>query len=234
MNRSTGLGICLLVAWVLSSSLAATQTSTARITGVVTDESGAVLPGVQVVVQNVATGASRTIPSNQTGRYVAADLPPGPYQVTATLTGFDQLVRSGLTLTVGDDALINLTMRVGSITQQVTVTGEAPLVNTTSSGVSGVVEERRITELPLNGRDFGQLTLVQPGAVNVRTAAAGDASKGFGTRVSLSGSRPMDTGWSLDGTNVNSVGNFGTPGSAAGVVLGVDAVREISVLTGGG
>jgi hypothetical protein len=172
--------------------------------------------------------------SNDRGRYVVTDLPPGAYEITATMTGFDTLIRRGVTLTVGQDVSIPLTMRVGSVNTQVTITAEAPLVNTTSSGVSGVVEERRITELPLNGRDFGQLALVQPGALNVATAAGGDASKGFGTRLSLSGSRPMDTGYSLDGTNVNSVGNFATPGSAAGVVLGVDAIREFRVVTGGG
>jgi hypothetical protein len=165
---------------------------------------------------------------------VAAELPPGSYELTATLQGFDSLLRQGITLTVGQDALVNLTMQVGSVQTQVTVTGEAPLVNTTSAGVSGVVEEKRITELPLNGRDFAQLALSQPGALNVRTAAAATASKGYGTRVSLSGSRPMDTGWTLDGTNINSVGNFATPGSAAGVVLGVDAIREFRVVTGGG
>ena len=234
MSRRLVVGICLSVLVLLSSPLAVAQTSTARISGMVADASGAVLPGVQVTVQNVATGEARSIASNDRGRYVAADLPPGPYDITATLSGFDTLIRSGITLTVGDDVLINLTMQVGSISQRVTVTGEAPLVNTTSSGVSGVVEERRITDLPLNGRDFGQLALVQPGALNVRTAAGGDASKGFGTRLSLTGSRPMDTGYSLDGTNVNSVGNFATPGSAAGVVLGVDAIREFRVVTGGG
>jgi hypothetical protein len=228
------MGIRISVVWLAFSSLTWAQTSTARVTGLVSDETGAVLPAVQVVVHNVATGATRNITSNERGRYVAAELPPGSYEITATMTGFDTLVRSGITLTVGQDALINLAMRVGSITQQVTVTGEAPLVNTTSSGVSGVVDEQRLANLPLNGRDFGQLALGQPGALNVRTAASADASKGFGTRVSLSGSRPMDTGWSLDGTNINSVGNFATPGSAAGVILGVDAVREFRVVTGGG
>ncbi len=213
---------------------AAAQTSTARMSGVITDATGGVLPGVQVQVNNVQTGATRSIVTNDRGRYVAAELPPGSYELTATMNGFDTLLRSGMTLTVGDDVAVNLTMQVGSVSTQVTVTGEAPLVNTTSSGVSGVVEEKRITELPLNGRDFAQLTLSQPGALNVRTAAAATASKGYGTRVSLSGSRPMDTGWTLDGTNINSVGNFATPGSAAGVVLGVDAIREFRVVTGGG
>ena len=209
------------------------QTNAARVSGVVTDETAAVLPGVQLTIRNVETGAARTAFSNQVGRYVAPELPPGSYEITATMTGFETLVRSGITLTVAQDAVINLRMQVGSVSTQVTVTGEAPLVDTTTSGVSGVVEERRITELPLNGRDFSQLALVQPAALSVRTATEG-ASKGFGTRLSLGGSRPMDTGWSLDGTNVNSTGNFATPGSAAGGILGVDAIREFRVVTGGG
>jgi hypothetical protein len=228
------MGIATCSVWLVLSSLTWAQTSNARIEGLIADETGAILPGVQVAIHNAETGATRNVMSNDRGRYVVTDLPPGAYEITATMTGFDTLIRRGITLTVGQDVSIPLTMRIGSVNTQVTVTAEAPLVNTTSSGVSGVVEERRITELPLNGRDFGQLALVQPGALNVATAAGGDASKGFGTRLSLSGSRPMDTGYSLDGTNVNSVGNFATPGSAAGVVLGVDAIREFRVVTGGG
>lgn len=221
---------CLLY----SSAIMAQTTSTARIAGVINDETNAVLPDVHVVVRNLETGATRNVTSNQLGRYVAAELLPGLYEITATKTGFNTLVRSGLTLTVGDNIALDLTMQVGSVAQQVTVTGEAPLVNTTTAGVSGVVEERRITELPLNGRDFGQLATVSPAALDVRTAAEGSAAKGYGTRVALSGSRPQDTGWTLDGTSVNSVGNFGTPGSSSGTILGVDAVREFRVVTGGG
>jgi hypothetical protein len=234
MKRSTRSVFQLAGILFLAAVGAVAQTSTARMSGVVTDSSGGVLPGAEIVVRNTGTGLTRSMKTNERGRYVAAELPPGSYEITATMEGFDSLLRSGITLAVGDDAPVNLAMQVGSVTTQVTVTGEAPLVNTTSSGVSGVVEEKRITELPLNGRDFAQLTLSQPGALNVRTAAAATASKGYGTRVSLSGSRPMDTGWTLDGTNINSVGNFATPGSAAGVVLGVDAIREFRVVTGGG
>src|SRR6185295_10075945 len=100
---------------------------------------------------------------------------------------------------------------------------EAPLLNTSSSAVAGVVDEQRIEELPLNGRDFSQLPLVQPGVAAVRN---GDV-----TRISMGGSRPDQTAWLLDGTNIHSPSNFGTPGSAAGVMLGVDAVREFQVLT---
>ena len=233
MLRKLTLSICALVfvCGLCSNSMA--QTSTARITGVISDATGAVVPGVAVVVQNVDTGIQRSFTTNESGRYSAPSLVPGSYGITATLAGFDMLVRSGIIITVGQQVSINLTMQVGAITQQVTVTGEAPLVNTTTSGVSGVVEERRISELPLNGRDFSSLALVQPGVFSIRNAAEG-ANKGYGVRVSMAGSRPMDTGWLLDGAVINSVGNFGTPGAASDVVMGVDSVREFRVVSGGG
>ena len=207
------------------------QSSTARISGAISDESGAVMPGVQVLVRNTETGVQRSYTSNQQGRYVAPQLVPGSYEITATLAGFDTMVRKGITLTVGQDVSIDLTMKVGSVNEQVTVTGEAPLLDTTSSVVSGIVEERRIAELPLNGRDFSQLALVQPGVVSVRTSSAG-AAFGYGARISVAGSRADQTGWLLDGTNIKSVANFGTPGSASGVMMGVEAVREFRVLSG--
>lgn len=220
MSKRLMVAAGVISALVFFISQGAAQTSTGRIAGVITDETGGVLPAVQVTVRNTATGAARNFASDEKGRYAAPELVPGPYEITATMTGFGTVVRQGITLSVGQEATINLTMKVGTVNEQVTAIGEAPLVNTTTSGVSSVIEERRITEMPLNGRDFSQLALVQPGALSVRTAAASDASKGFGTRISMSGSRPMETGWLLDGTNVNSVGNFGTPGSASDIVMG--------------
>ncbi len=233
MLRKWTLVICAVVIVCGLSQESMAQTSTARITGLVSDATGGVVPGVDIVVRNVETGIQRSFSTDESGRYSAPELVPGSYEITATLVGFDTLVRSGITLTVGQQVSINLTMQVGAITQQVTVTGEAPLVNTTTSGVSGVVEERRISELPLNGRDFSSLALVQPGVFSIRNASEG-ANKGYGTRVSMAGSRPMETGWVLDGSSINSVGNFGTPGAASDVVMGVDSVREFRVVSGGG
>lgn len=234
MLREWTLVICAVVIVCGLSQESMAQTSTARITGLVSDATGGVVPGVDIVVRNVETGIQRSFSTDESGRYSAPELIPGSYEITATLAGFDTLVRRGITLTVGQQVSINLTMQVGAITQQVTVTGEAPLVNTTTSGVSGVVEERRITELPLNGRDFSSLALVQPGVFSIRNAARDNPNKGYGARVSMAGSRPMETGWLLDGTIINSVGNFGTPGSSANVVMGVDSVREFRVVSGGG
>ncbi len=235
MSRRLGMGILMIVGCLWFSSVGMAQTSnTGRIIGTVSDETGAILPGVELVLRNTETGLARSVSTNELGRYVAQELPPGPYEITAVLTGFNALIRSGMTLTIGATINLNMTMQVGSVATQVTVTGEAPLVNTTTAGVSDTVDEERITSLPLNGRDFGQLATIGTAAVSVRTAAGGSAAKGYGTRLALSGSRPQDTGWTLDGSSVNSSGNFGTPGSSAGGILGVDSIREFRVVTGGG
>lgn len=206
------------------------QTTTATLSGAVTDETGGVLSGAQITISNVATGVKRSTAADDRGRFVVAQLPPGPYELTVTAAGFETLVRKGITLTVGQEAALNLPMKVGAVSEQVTVLGEAPLVNTATSSVSGIVEEKRIVELPLNGRDFTQLALLQPGVVSVRNTDQ-LSTKGFGTRVSAAGSRADQTAWLLDGTNIKSMSNFGTPGGASGLLLGVDAVKEFQVLT---
>src|SRR5262249_17536429 len=134
-------------------------------------------------------------------------------------------------LTVGQTASLPLSLQVGAVSQQVTITEEAPIVETTQSSVSGVVEEKRITALPLNGRDFTQLALVEPAIISLRNTTSGEISKGFGTRISVAGSRPDQTGWLLDGLNIKGGTQFGTPGSAGGGLMGVDGVREFQVLT---
>ncbi len=206
------------------------QTTTARVSGTVTDDSGAVLPGSQITVKNVETGVPRTVVTDERGRYVVPQLPPGSYEISASMSGFETMIRKGITLAIGQEVTLNLAMRVGTVSEQVTVTADAPLVNTSGSAVSGVVEAKRIVDLPLNGRDFTQLALVEPGVLSARNTDS-TASKGYGTRISVAGSRPDQTAWLLDGTNIKSSSNFGTPGSAAGVILGVDAVREFQVLT---
>jgi len=230
MFRRFGLLICSVVLAFAFSRPGFAQTTTATLSGVVTDETGGVLPGAQVTVSNVATGVRRSTATDDRGRFLAPQLPPGPYELTVSLSGFDTLVRRGITLTVGQEASLNLPMRVGAVTEQVTVVGEAPLVNTSTSSVAGIVEEKRIAELPLNGRDFTQLALIEPGVVSVRNSDQ-IATKGFGTRIAAAGSRADQTAWLLDGTNIKSMANFGTPGSSSGLLLGVDAVREFQVLT---
>ena len=231
MNKKTFVGIFLSGLILLASALCIAQTTTATLSGTITDESGGVLPGVQVTITNSSTGAKRALTTDAGGRFVAPQLLPDKYDIAATLAGFETSVRQGITLTVGQEASINLAMKVGTVTEQVTVTAEAPLLDTSSSAVAGVVDEKRIQELPLNGRDFSQLPLVQPGVLSIRNADPTVANKGYGQRISMGGTRADQTAWLLDGTNIKSPSNFGTPGSAAGVMLGVDAVREFQVLT---
>jgi len=159
------------------------QSTTATLSGVVTDTTGAVLPGTHAVVMNTETGVQRSVSTNEKGFFLVSDLPPGFYQVTVSLAGFETLVRNGLTVVVGQTANLPLAMSVGAVTEQVSVTAEAPAVNTTSSAVAGVVDEKRIEDLPLNGRDFSQLPLVQPGAVAIRNGTGQSISSGFGTRI---------------------------------------------------
>src|SRR5919108_4835574 len=214
---------------IVTATLSLAQTTTAAFLGTVMDPSGAVLPGVQVTASNVDTGLKRTTITNEEGRFLLSELPPGSYEVVVNLAGFETLIRKGMTLTIGQQANLSLTMKVGAVDQQVVVTGDAPIVETTQSSVSGVVEEKRITELPLNGRDFTQLALVEPATVSLRNTGTGEVGRGFGTRMSVAGSRPDQTGWRLDGMKINSSTVFGTPGSAGGGLLGGDGVRECQV-----
>src|SRR4029453_9803469 len=166
-------GLVLLFAlacFCLSPGVARSQDPAATILGIVTDSSGSVLPGVSVTIKRVDTAQTRTMTSDEGGRYRVPLLSPGRYEVTAQLSGFQTVVRSGVTLTVGQEALVNIQMPIGNIAESVTVQAAAPLVETTTSSLSHVVNEQQLGALPLNGRDFSQLVLLQPGVVMSRSS----------------------------------------------------------------
>ena len=165
MNRSCVFAAIAVLVLVFSP-VAVAQTITGNIIGTVSDETGAVLPGVEITVQNQDTGISRTVVSNDEGSYRAQSLASGPYEVRAELAGFQTLIRTGIGLTVGQQAVVDLTLQIGAISEQVIVTGEASLVETTQSTVSELVDEKKISDLPLNGRNFIQLALLQSGVIN--------------------------------------------------------------------
>jgi len=208
---------------------ASAQNVGGSIQGIVADATGAALPGVTVVIRNTATGGIREIVTDEQGRYLAPVLPPGEYELRASLPGFQTVDRRGITLVVGQVAVINLALGVGTREEQITVTGEAPRIQLTTGAVSGVVGQREIRDLPLNGRSFQQLALLQPG-VQAALAAGNDVVGGRTPKISINGARPEHNNFLLDGTDINNVYNK-TPGSAAGVLLGVDAVLEFQVLT---
>src|SRR5881409_2610404 len=158
---------------------AQTSTATATILGVVKDTTGALIPGVSITVKHTETGQTRAAISSETGDYNVPLLPIGAYVITTAMPGFKQQVRSGINLVVGQQAVINLTLEVGAAAEQVTVTEEAPLVNTTLSSTSGLINEQQIKELPLNGRSFDQLLALNAGVVNNTSNMGGGTGGGF-------------------------------------------------------
>ena len=211
------------------------QVGGATVTGTVVDTSGAVIPNTQISIKNVATGAVRTVTSNKDGFYTAPNLLPGNYEVTASCAGFSTVVHSGITLTVGGQQVLNITMQVGQLAQQVKVTSEQPNVQLATSAIGGVVDRAAIVDLPLNGRDWTQLATLQPGVISVGSVQAAPSSydragRGYGVEFSVSGSRPVFNNYRIDGISVNDYANAG-PGSVEGATLGVDAIQEFSVLT---
>jgi hypothetical protein len=222
----------LLLCIIATPRLAMAQSTSGSISGTVTDESKAVLPGVTISVENVDTGAQRTLATDQDGRYRVLSLTPGSYRVTAELSGFAKSVREGIVVTIGTDVPHNIQLKVGGLSENVTVTAEQTTLDLSTAVVGGVVTTRQIAELPLNGRSFMQLATLQPG-VNVSRSTGSDFTGGFGgTQVTIAGARPEQTGYLMDGTNIADVSDK-APSSVAGVLLGVDTVQEFSVQTHG-
>ena len=151
-------GLAIVGALVLLGGLGLMgQTPTGSISGTVSDASGAVVPGAKITVTDVAKGISRVVNTDNAGRYQAPGLIPGNYQLQVQMEGFQTEIRQGIQLTVGMDAVIQFTLQVGQVAQTTLVTAEAPLVNTVTGTVSGLVDDRAIRDLPLNGRSFDQL-----------------------------------------------------------------------------
>ena len=141
------------------------QAVRATILGVVRDATGAAMPGATVEVRNVGTGVVQSVVTNEQGRYNTPDLAIGTYEVQASLSGFQRVVHKGIILRVGSQNVVDFTLPIGQIEETVTVTGESPIVDTTSSAVATTIEQKQIADLPLNGRNFAQLITLAP-AVN--------------------------------------------------------------------
>src|SRR5215510_1936072 len=224
------LGIC-------QAGEARAQVTGATLSGIVTDASGAVIPGVTISIKNKATGAVRTVMADEAGLYSAPNLQAGSYEVTASQPGFSTVVQSNITLTVGAQQELNITMKVGESAQLVEVTEAAPMVQVTSSLISGVVESTTVRELPLNGRDWASLATLSPGVTGLNQevqlpfeSGALRGNRGFGAQLSISGGRPTQNNYRLDGLSISDYTNGS--GSVIGVTLGVDAIQEFSVITG--
>src|SRR3989454_4928286 len=190
-----GTGIIGLIA--LGSCLVFAQGSTATISGVVRDATGAVLPGATVTARHIESGLTRTGGTNESGDYKMPSLPVGPYELTVDLPGFRQQVRRGINLNVGQEAVVNLTLEVGAAAELVTVTDEAPIVNTTLSSTSGLINEVQIKDLPLNARSFDQLLTLNVGTVDNRS----NISNNGWTAFSVAGKRPETNRFLMNGVD---------------------------------
>lgn len=235
-NKSCWLNlIVVFLVSMLCAMPSLAQVAGATMSGTATDSSGSVVPNVQVSIKNTATGVVKTVTSDAAGFYTAPNLLPGTYEVSASASGFSTMVQSGVTLTVGAQQVLNITLQVGQMSQTVSVTTEAVSVDLVSSSVGGEVNETTVRELPLNGRDWTQLASLEPGvnAVPTQVAAGANANRGnrgFGNQLTISGTRPQHNNYRLDGISVVDYAG-GAPGSVVGVALGVDAISEFSVLT---
>jgi len=221
INHSSRLSLFFSLALVASSLCVSplglhAQTVSGTILGQVQDQQGAAIGKVEVTVKSLDTGAIRTATADDGGAYRITSVPAGSYEVSAAIAGFKTEVRSGIVVTVGSDVAVNFSLTVGAVTEKVEVTAEAPQVNTSSSTLGGFVNSTTIRELPLNGRDWLQLALLQPG-VNVNASQNQNdlsrAQRGNGLAISISGGRTTDNAFRIDGLIVNDYVNSG-PGSA--------------------
>ena len=211
---------------LVACMLIAGQTYQGRILGIVTDEKGGVIRGGRVTITNTETGFARTVETTDAGDYVAANLPPGLYSVVGEATGFKRVQRPSIRVEVAKDVRIDITLIPGDISEAVTITDEAPLVETTNNVLGGTFSNKSINDLPLNGRDFQNLVVLRPGVQ--RSPGGGFLS------ISSNGNRPENNNFIVDGTDnndpyygttvINAEGVQGTPGS----ILPIDAIQEFN------
>ena len=218
----------LFAVMILALPATSIAQGTGIISGTVTDSTSAVLPGATVIVKNTETGQSREVVTDARGRYSTPNLLPGPYEISASLAGFGSVTRSGIRLTVGREAVVDISLTVGVVQDQVTVVGEAPTVDVRSSSTGALIGQEQIAGLPLNGRSFIELANLTPG-VQLTDNGGRSTSTGFGAKLSVNGSRYTANLFTIDGTMLND--QFNQAGSASGNVLGVEAIGEFQVLT---
>src|SRR5713226_5112850 len=233
-----GLTTCLALALCFNLFFSApveAQVSGATLSGLISDPSGAGIPSANVSIKNVGTGEVRAVPTNGDGFYSAPNLLPGIYDVTITAQGFNKVVQKGITLTVGAQMALNLSLKVGQVTQTVEVTAAPPEIQTSSSTISSTVDATTVRELPLNGRDWTSLATLEPGVSQIADQAqttfnANKGNRGFGNQLSNAGHRANENTYRINGITINDYSN-GAPGGPSGLNLGVDGIEEFSVLT---
>ena len=205
------------------------------INGIVTDSTGAKISGANVIVVNVETGTERKLVTDSDGRYSAPSITVGTYNITGSSSGFGKQEKRGVTITVGLSTQVDLVLSVGEVAQEVIVQADSSTVNVTTQQTSGLVNEREVKDLPLNGRSYDQLITLNPATVNYtgqRSGGIGTSNSSVGNMFAISGRRPQDNLFLLNGVEYTGASLINvTPGGTSGQLLGVDAVREFNVVT---
>jgi Carboxypeptidase regulatory-like domain/TonB dependent receptor/TonB-dependent Receptor Plug Domain len=226
--------VTVLLLGTVCSQLAHGQVVGGTISGTISDRSGAMVASATVSLKDLATGVSTAVKTNAQGLYSLPNLLPGTYQQTVSAAGFETAIRNGIVLTVGSQMVSNVEMKVGAVSEKVEVSDQPPDLQLESSAISASTDSRTIVELPLNARSWTDLATLQPGVSAIRAMAPVSSTdrlgRGYGVELSVSGGRPQQNNYLLDGISINDYTNQ-APGSILGGNLGVDAVSEFSVLT---
>ena len=224
--------VVLLICLVIFSLPANGQVTGGAISGTVSGESGSVMPGVNISVMEVTTGLSRTVTTNTAGLYNVPDLSPGTFEMTVSATGFQTQVWTSITVTGGVERILNVVLKAGKAEPISRVVAPPALVSEPCPSTCGSANTNTVRDTPLNGRDWAALATLQAGVSSVQNGSAtggGNMDRGFGAAVSISGSRPDENAYILDGISINDYAN-GAPGSVLGDNLGIDAVQQVAVL----
>lgn len=227
---STGKHGVLAVLWGIALLLAVpfavrAQVTTAAVRGTVSDEQGAALAGAEVTITNVETGFSRTTTAGSDGVYNFPDLPLGLFKIRATHTGFKSAEQTGITLHVNDSLVINISLKVGAVSESVTVEASPIAVETTHGELTGLVQAAQVADLPLNGRNFMQLVTTQPGVAAGPQFSAFDKGLKGGSDLSISGGAVDANLWLVDGASNNDVGSNRT----ILIFPSIDAIEELKI-----
>jgi Carboxypeptidase regulatory-like domain len=226
--------------WSFSVLIALTPWANAQmvggtISGDVVDPGGAAVARAEVLIRSEETGSERKIVTAESGTFSAPSVAVGVYTVSVSRDGFSPLNRTGITLTVGQNVQLHLALAVGSVQQTVSVVDTPAVVDISTLQTQGLVDERQVKELPLNGRSFDQLIQLNPASVSYttqRSGGVGTSNSSVGNMYSVSGRRPQDNLFLLNGIEYTGASLINvTPGGTSGQLLGVDAVREFNVVS---
>jgi hypothetical protein len=234
MGRGSPNPFAVLLALLVLVAANTRAQGESSISSVVADATGRPIPGATLKVENLETGASRNLVTDSAGRYDVPLLPVGKYRVTAEMSGFQGELRPGITLAVGERATIDFTLNISQLKQTVLVTERSSSPGVTTEDASGLVGERQVKDLPLNGRSYDQLLTLNPGVVNYtsqRAGGLGTSNSVIGNMFAVSGRRPQENLYLLNGVEYTGASEINvTPGGASGQLLGVDAIREFAVV----